>query len=145
MPNFISLNTWRQNFNFRRQECPCLMTVSSPFYKGNGVVRYNIPLNTENTIKSYWLHPSLILTAKERAKSTTQYAILHARNTRACYAAQELHARMLNAQQTHCGSPNQRLIIALSYHICGGSNFGVIYILNWKANRGKIHTTVLQM
>jgi len=27
--------------------------VSSSFYKGNAVVRYNIPLNAENTIKSY--------------------------------------------------------------------------------------------
>lgn len=35
------------------QECPCLMQVSSSFYKGNAVVRYNIPLNAENTIKSY--------------------------------------------------------------------------------------------
>jgi hypothetical protein len=40
--------------------------------KGNAVVRYNIPLIAENTIKSYWLQPSLILTVKALANSTTQ-------------------------------------------------------------------------
>jgi len=32
------------------------MNVSSSFYKGNAVVRYYIPLNAENTIKSYSLN-----------------------------------------------------------------------------------------
>jgi len=29
-----------------------LMSVSSSFYKGNAMMRYSIPLNAENTIKS---------------------------------------------------------------------------------------------
>jgi len=41
------------------------------------------------------LQPSLILTVKARAKSTTQHAILHARNTRVCNAAQAPRARKM--------------------------------------------------
>jgi len=61
------------------------------------------------------LQPSLTLTVKACAKSTTQYAILHSRNTRAYNAAQAQRARMLSipritkAQQTNCGSPQSKV------------------------------------
>jgi hypothetical protein len=45
------------------------MSVSSSLYKGNAVMRYYVPLNAENTIKSYWMQPSLILTVTKHAQN----------------------------------------------------------------------------